>query len=60
MSKNLVRLSQYREVLHIKREKCPTLTVCGIMIIKDLNVYRDWRPHQPTLCMNCGTALGGH
>ena len=60
MSKDLVRLSQYREILHIKREKNPLMTVCGIMIIKDINVFPDWRPKEPTLCMNCGTALGGH
>lgn len=60
MSQELVRLSQYKEVLHIKREKEPTRTVCGIMILKDLNVFPHWRPHEPTLCRNCGRPLGGH
>ncbi len=60
MSKDLVRLSQYKEILHIKREQNPLLTVCGIMIIEDLNTMPQWRPHSPALCMNCGTALGGH
>jgi len=60
VSQDLVRLSQYREVLHIKRDRAPSLTVCGIMILQDLNVMPHWRPHSPTLCKNCGTALGGH
>ncbi len=60
MSQQLVRLSQYKEVLHIKRDRNPTTTVCGIMIMQDLNEFPQWRPHEPRLCKNCGTALGGH
>jgi hypothetical protein len=58
MSQQLVRLSQYKEVLHLRRERNPTTTVCGINIVDDLNLHPHWRPHVPTLCKNCGRPLG--